>query len=130
MSKKKRIETMGGEPLTQNPFGSLENLELPEATPKHIPPETESKRSEPNKNRGRVDIIRQKAHRGGKTVTVITNFKGIGIPEKEALAKKMQKTCGSGGTVKAGNIEIQGEQRDKIADILREAGFRPVFAGG
>ena len=121
---------MGGEPLTQNPFGSLENLELPEAIPKHIPPETESKRPKPNKNRGRVDIIRQKAHRGGKTVTVITNFKGIGIPEKEALAKKMQKTCGSGGTVKAGNIEIQGEQRDKIADILREAGFRPVFAGG
>jgi translation initiation factor 1 len=130
MSKKKRIETGGGEPLTQNPFGGLENLDLPAGPAEPIQPATESKRSKPNKNRGRVDIVRQKAHRGGKTVTVITNFKGIGLPEKEALAKKMQKTCGSGGTVKDGNIEIQGEQREKVADILKEAGFRPVFAGG
>ena len=130
MNKKKRIETGGGEPLTQNPFGGLENLDLPPGPAETIHPATESKRSKPNKNRGRVDIIRQKAHRGGKTVTVITNFKGIGLPEKEALAKKMQKTCGSGGTVKDGNIEIQGEQREKVADILKEAGFRPVFAGG
>ena len=96
-----------------------------------VPPKpVESKRSKPNKNRGRVDIIRQTAHRGGKTVTVVTNFVGIGMPEKEALAKKMQKACGTGGTVKGGNIEIQGERREQVAEILKEAGFRPVFAGG
>jgi translation initiation factor 1 len=63
-------------------------------------------------------------------VTVVTNFVGIGMPEKEALAKKMQKACGTGGTVKDGNIEIQGERREQVAEILKEAGFRPVFAGG
>ncbi|HWG96826.1 MAG TPA: translation initiation factor, partial [Nitrospira sp.] len=83
----------------------------------------------PKKNRGRVDIIRQTAHRGGKTVTVVTGFVGIGQSEKEQLAKQMQKVCGAGGTVKEGRIEIQGDQRDVIAGILTDAGFRPVFAG-
>jgi translation initiation factor 1 len=84
----------------------------------------------PQKNRGRVDILRQTAHRGGKTVTVVKNFVGIGLPEKEKLAKQMQKACGTGGTVKDGRIEIQGDKRDEVARILTEAGFRPVFAGG
>jgi translation initiation factor 1 len=82
------------------------------------------------KNRGRVDIIRQTAHRGGKTVTVVTGFVGIGQAEKERLAKEMQKACGAGGTVKEGRIEVQGDQRDAIARMLTQAGFRPVFAGG
>jgi translation initiation factor 1 len=93
-------------------------------------PSSQSSRSLPNKNRGRVDIIRQTAGRGGKTVTVVANFIGIGLPEKEKLAKQMQKSCGCGGTVKDGRIEIQGDKRDQIARILTEAGFRPVFAGG
>jgi translation initiation factor 1 len=77
-----------------------------------------------------VDIIREKAGRGGKTVTVVTGFVGIGQPEKEQLAKAMQRACGTGGTVKEGRIEIQGDQRTEVARILTEAGFRPVFAGG
>ncbi len=77
-----------------------------------------------------MDIIRQKAGRGGKTVTVVTGFVGIGLPEKEQLAKAMQKMCGTGGTVKDGRIEIQGDQREAVARILTEANFKPVFAGG
>ena len=42
----------------------------------------------------------------------------------------MQRTCGTGGTVKNGQIEIQGDQRDAVARILIEANFQPVFAGG
>jgi translation initiation factor 1 len=82
------------------------------------------------KNRGRVDILRVKAGRGGKTVTVVKNFVGIGLPEKEQLAKEMQKACGTGGTVKNGQIEIQGDKREEVARILIAANFRPVFAGG
>ena len=82
------------------------------------------------KNRGRVDIIRQTAHRGGKTVTVATGFVGISQAEKESLAKEMQKACGAGGTVKEGRIEIQGDQRNTVMRLLTKAGFRPVLAGG
>jgi translation initiation factor 1 len=42
----------------------------------------------------------------------------------------MRAACGCGGTVKDGAIEIQGDQRETIAKILTDAGFRPVFAGG
>ena len=89
-----------------------------------------SKRGKKNTKRGRVDIIRQTAHRGGKGVTVVKNFIGIGLPEKQELAKKMQRACGVGGTVKDGCIEIQGDNRDEVKRILIEAGFNPVFAGG
>lgn len=77
-----------------------------------------------------MDIIRQTAHRGGKTVTVIMGFTGISLAEKETLAKEMQKACGAGGTVKEGRIEVQGDQRETVARILTNAGFRPVLAGG
>ena len=98
----------------------------PAGSPAPAVPPTRSTR----KNRGRVDIVRQKAGRGGKTVTVVKNFVGIGLPEKEQLAKTMQKACGTGGTVKNGQIEIQGDKRAEVAEILRQAGFNPVFAGG
>jgi translation initiation factor 1 len=84
----------------------------------------------PKQNRGRVDILRVKAGRGGKTVTVVKGFVGIGLPEKEQLARAMQKACGAGGTVKDGQIEIQGDKRAEVARILEAARFRPVFAGG
>jgi translation initiation factor 1 len=84
----------------------------------------------PAKNRGRVDITREKGGRGGKTVTVVDGFSGIGLPEKEQLASRIRAACGCGGTVKDGRIEIQGDQRETVSRILSEAGFRPVFAGG
>ncbi|MEN8693409.1 MAG: translation initiation factor [Akkermansiaceae bacterium] len=89
-----------------------------------------SKRGQKNMNRGRVDIERQTSGRGGKGVTVVKNFIGIGLPEKQDLAKKIQKTCGVGGSVKNGNIEIQGDKREEVKRILTEAGFKPVFTGG
>jgi len=127
MSKGK-IPTDGGQNLGQNPFGALDGLSLPAGTK---PPEALAKpEAQPAKNRGRVEVLRMTAGRGGKTVTVARAFVGIGLPEKEQLAKKMQKACGSGGTVKDGQIEIQGDQRETVMRVLTEAGFRPVLAGG
>jgi translation initiation factor 1 len=107
-----------------NPFAKLSIEGLPPG-----PPSVPAKEA-PRKSRGRVDIIRNTAGRGGKTVTVVTNFVGIGLPEKEKLAKEMRRVCGTGGTVKEGRIEIQGDKREEVARILSDAGFRPVFAGG
>jgi translation initiation factor 1 len=84
----------------------------------------------PAGTRGRVDILRETGGRAGKTVTVATNFTGIGLAEKESLARQMRAAGGCGGTVKDGRIEIQGDQRETVARILAAAGFRPVFAGG
>jgi len=129
MTKSARIPTDGGQNIGQNPFAALSSDGLPAAKP--VPPPATIHAPKPEKkNRGRVDIIREKAGRGGKTVTVVTNFIGIGLPEKEQLAKAMQRACGTGGTVKEGRIEIQGDQREQVARILTEAGFRPVLAGG
>jgi translation initiation factor 1 len=136
-----KIPTDGGGGLGQNPFGALSSAGLPSfakasAVAKAMADESEGAPVAPKKgpvvakNRGRVDIRRETGNRGGKTVTVIDGFVGIGLPEKELLAKKMRNACGCGGTVKDGAIEIQGDQREKIAAILSEAGFRPVFAGG
>lgn len=82
------------------------------------------------KSRGRLNIVLQTAHRGGKTVTVISGFLGINVAEKDALAKEMQQSCGAGETVKEGRIEVQGDQRETVARILTSAGFLPMFAGG
>jgi len=133
MSTDGKVPVSGGQGLGQNPFESLSGLDLPAAKL----PDASAGRGRAGaptpsqtKNRGRVDIKRTTAGRGGKTVTLVTGFIGIGLPEKESLAKKMRNACGCGGTVKDGEIEIQGDQREKIAQILTEAGFRPVFAGG
>ena len=131
MKEKTRIPT-SSEPIPwASPFVALKNVGLPLAPA--VQPSASS-RDAPSiaskKNRGRVDIIRQTAHRGGKTVTVVTGFIGIGRAEQEALAKEMQKLCDAGGTVKDGRIEIQGDQREAVARILTKSGFRPVCAGG
>ena len=131
MSDPSRIPTNGGQAFGHNPFGALSSEGLPAGAEVPPPDLVERPEAKPaRKNRGRVDIIRQKAGRGGKTVTVIKGFIGIGLPEKEQLAKAIQKACGAGGTVKNGQIEIQGDKRQEAARVLSEANFRPVFAGG
>ena len=131
MKNKKRLPTADGPTKWASPFAALQQVELPPTSPaRSVSDQSEQVPVVPKKNRGRVDIIRQTAHRGGKTVTVVTGFIGIGLVEKELLAKQMQKTCGAGGTVKEERIEIQGDQRETVARILIEAGFHPVFAGG
>ena len=137
MSRKKRKAESSGEDLqianAANAFGALDALgDLPTGPEDSLPvsPVKTSKRGQKNTKRGRVDIVRQTAHRGGKGVTVVKNFIGIGLAEKQELTKKIQKTCGVGGTVKDGCIEIQGDKRDEVKRILTEAGFNPVFSGG
>lgn len=133
MSTNDKLSTDGGQGLGHNPFAALSGLSLPQAAPSQATKPgltAPTAPVQPARNRGRVDILREKAGRGGKTVTVATGFVGIGLPEKELLAKKIQKAAGSGGTVKDGRIEIQGDKRDVVARILTEAGFKPVMAGG
>ena len=129
MSRRKKGQTSAAqEPAPENAFAALSKLEgLPPGESQAVP---SSRRDRKNTQRGRVDIVRESARRGGKVVTVVTGFKGIGLSEKQELAKKIQKSCGVGGTVKDGRIEIQGDLREKVKTVLEAAGFQPVFAGG
>jgi translation initiation factor 1 len=78
---------------------------------------------------GVVRIHRETKGRGGKGVTLI---KGLPLPETElkALAAKMKQHCGTGGTVKDGVIEIQGDNRDKLLAWLLAQGYKAKLAGG
>ena len=78
---------------------------------------------------GSVRVGRQTQGRAGKGVTVNT---GLSLPERElsALASELKRRCGSGGTIREGVIEIQGEHRDVLIAELARRGIRAVRAGG
>jgi translation initiation factor 1 len=77
----------------------------------------------------RVRVQRTKAGKGGKLVTAIT---GLEAPEAElkALLRQLKAAAGTGGTLKEGVIELQGDQVAPALAALEQAGFRPKQAGG
>jgi translation initiation factor 1 len=81
------------------------------------------------KSDGIVRVMRDRKHRGGKTVTVITGVLATS-DALTALAGQLKKLCGSGGTVKDGNIEIQGDHCDKVEAKLTALGYKVKHAGG
>ncbi len=78
---------------------------------------------------GIVVLRRETQQRGGKTVTVVA-----GVPldavELAALAKTLKQRCGTGGTLRDGVIELQGDQRDRVEAELVARGFTVKRAGG
>jgi translation initiation factor 1 len=121
------LPTSGGNFLEVNPFASLSSDGLkagPSVSPSSAPKPVE------RKSRGRLDVKREKSGRGGKTVTVVYGMQNIEMREREQLLKKMKNSCGAGGAIKDGNLEVQGDNRETVQQILEEAGFRVVLAGG
>jgi translation initiation factor 1 len=76
-----------------------------------------------------VRVGRETKGRAGKGVTVISGLP-LSPPEIEALAGELKKRCGSGGTVRAGVIEIQGDHRDTIVAMLGKFGWPAKKSGG
>ncbi|MFS1444471.1 MULTISPECIES: stress response translation initiation inhibitor YciH [unclassified Vibrio] len=76
-----------------------------------------------------VRIQKETKGRKGKGVSVVTGLDLDDAPLK-LMAAELKKVCGCGGSVKDGNIEIQGDARDKIKAHLEKKGYKVKFAGG
>jgi translation initiation factor 1 len=76
-----------------------------------------------------VYLHRESSGRGGKAVTLVKNLV-LAPDDLKTLAKKLKQECGTGGTIKDGVIEMQGEQRQKIAAVLQRLGYKVKVAGG
>lgn len=81
------------------------------------------------KGDGIVRIQKETKGRKGKGVSVVTGLDLDDTPLK-LMAAELKKVCGCGGSVKDGNIEIQGDARDKIKAHLEKKGYKVKFAGG
>ena len=78
---------------------------------------------------GVVRVSRETKGRGGKSVTVIKGL-ALAAPELALLGKQLKATCGSGGTVKDGVIEVQGDHVALLMETLKKQGFSVKQAGG
>jgi translation initiation factor 1 len=78
---------------------------------------------------GRVKVRRETSGRRGKAVTTVSNvpLDDDGLRE---LAGRLKKRCGVGGSAKDGVIELQGDHRDVVLELLRASGYDAVLAGG
>jgi len=78
---------------------------------------------------GIIRVSRETKGRKGKGVTLISGFQGS-EDELKTLGKKLKQLCGTGGTGKNGVIEIQGDVRNKIVEVLKEEGQQVKLGGG
>jgi translation initiation factor 1 len=98
--------------------GDLRKKESKPAGVKSLPPQQQT-----------AYLHRNSKGRGGKSVTLIKNLI-LSEEDMKSLAKRIKQDCGVGGTVKEGVVEIQSEQREKIAGILQTLGYKAKIAGG
>ena len=74
-------------------------------------------------------LHRETKGRGGKAVSLVKNL-SLSDADLKSLAKQLKQACGSGGTIKDGVIEVQGEHREKNSEVLRQLGYKVKIAGG
>lgn len=78
---------------------------------------------------GRVKVRRETAGRRGKAVTTVAGLP-VDADDLRAIAGRLKKRCGVGGSAKDGVIELQGDHCEVVVDWLRAAGYDAVLAGG
>jgi len=128
--KNTKIATDGGGGLSENPFGALDSTGLPQGIAGSSDRPKKAASTAP-KAKGRVVVRREKAGRGGKTVTTLGGFPThIPLKTLEAMTFDLKKTCACGGTLKGRVIELQGDVCARVCEELSTRGYRPVRTGG
>lgn len=129
---KERVSVEAGvEDLANNPFAALSGEGLREAAPPSVPLEPKLAPKENLGKGARVEVRREKAGRGGKTVTTLR-----GLPphllraEGRQPLRDLKRSLGTGGVILKDRWELQGDRRDAVMEWLEAKGFRPVLAGG
>ncbi|MEG3911389.1 translation initiation factor [Microcoleus sp. w1-18aA5] len=111
-------KTTEGKRIVYSEFGNVDNSAALQRGIAEVPP-----------NQQNLKIEASRKGRGGKTVTVISGFQEK--PETLAtLAKQLKAQCGTGGTVKDNEIEIQGEHKQKLREIITKLGYKAKISGG
>jgi translation initiation factor 1 len=103
------LSALGGLVYSTDPNAKIGEDDLPES--ETLPPAKQ-----------RLRIWLETKHRGGKAVTVIQDFIGKDA-DREALGKQLKNACGTGGSVKEGEILIQGDHREKVLQWLLKNGY-------
>ena len=78
---------------------------------------------------GFAKVRRETKGRKGKGVTTISGL-GLTVSELKILASKLKKSCGAGGSVVGETIEVQGDKREMVKQLLEKQGFKVNFTGG
>ncbi|OKH19190.1 translation initiation factor [[Limnothrix rosea] IAM M-220] len=107
---------MARKKIVYQEFGSAPEIEAPEVV--DLPP-----------NQQNVRIQATRSGRKGKTVTVITGFQHAPATLAK-LTKQLKNKCGAGGTLKDGVVEIQGDRRQQLLEILTQQGYKAKISGG
>ena len=119
-SKRKNSDsqTTEGKRIVYSEFGNSDNSAALQRGIQEIPP-----------NQQNLKIEASRKGRGGKTVTIISGFQEK--PETlTTLAKQLKAQCGTGGTVKENEIEIQGEHKQKLLEVITKLGYKAKISGG
>ena len=104
--------------------GRAQPARTPAPPPRFTPPSAPSSPIIPDDG-----VVRLFRDRGGKVVTVVRGLRERG-PALERIAGELKRTCGAGGTIKDGRIEVQGDHRERVAEWLRAHDYTVKLAGG
>jgi translation initiation factor 1 len=110
--------------MSRKPTSSLVYTTDPDPEPEPAP-----KAAYPSASSQTARIRRERKGRGGKTVTIVGGLQHDPAT-LEALLKKLKQVCGAGGTVKEGELEIQGDHRERVSTSLAAMGYTVKQVGG
>lgn len=131
--KDKGVYSSGGTPTPlDNPFAALQSLNLapaPEGASDEVWEESHSSPAELDPAQQNLRLFIDRKQRKGKEVTIVSGFQGS-EEALEALGKSIKAHCGVGGSVKDGELLVQGNQREKVLQFLLAKGYTKTKKSG